>query len=468
MERPRKQTYTLEMYLQRMKDLDIRSDQKVQRLSGQWNNVMTNELIFSVLNGEYIPPIILGQEVSSQLYIVDGLQRSTTLMMFRYGGYRLTSSLEEPVIHYRAKVLDSEGEPELDGNGDIIWETRMFDLRHKTYEKLPDELKKTFNEFQLDCIIHENYSQDQISRLVRRYNNLKSMTVSQKAFTFCDKYARKIRDILKRKFFIECTGYTKNERKNGTLERIILETVMATNHLDNWKKSGQIGQYLNENSTMEEFDILENCIERLENIVTDDLYPLFTAKNSFLLFTLFDRFVQLKIDDGKFADFLHAFKDGLYNKQVNGKFFGEIDKERSTKDKTVIMERLDLLETLMFEYLGVSEAESEEEPELDFEGILEFVRGNVSPYVTMEDIEQFTEVLDNLLEKSDCNAKLLESGNRLSLVALVAYSFENDLDLDDWIIDYCSRNDNYIADQTENYLYMKEDLQQYLKLENAA
>ena len=41
MERPRKQTYTVEMYLQRMKDLDIRSDQKVQRLSGQWNNAMT-------------------------------------------------------------------------------------------------------------------------------------------------------------------------------------------------------------------------------------------------------------------------------------------------------------------------------------------------------------------------------------------------------------------------------------------
>lgn len=99
---------------------------------------MTNELIFSVLNGEYVLPIILAAEASSQLYIVDGLQRSTTLMMFRYGGYRLTSSLEEPVIHYRAKALDSEGETELDGNGDIIWETRSFDIRHKTYEKLPE------------------------------------------------------------------------------------------------------------------------------------------------------------------------------------------------------------------------------------------------------------------------------------------------------------------------------------------
>lgn len=58
--------------------------------------------------------------------------------------------------------------------------------------------------------------------------------------------------------------------------------------------------------------------------------------------------------------------------------------------------------------------------------------------------------------------------NRLSLVGIVAYSFENDIDLDDWIVDYCSRNDGYISDQEENYLYMKEDLQQFIKGADAA
>lgn len=62
MAKPRRQTYTLEMYLKKMKDQDIRSDQDVQRMSGAWNNNMVNELITSVLNDEYIPPIILGAE----------------------------------------------------------------------------------------------------------------------------------------------------------------------------------------------------------------------------------------------------------------------------------------------------------------------------------------------------------------------------------------------------------------------
>ena len=55
MAKPRKQVYTLEMYLKKLKDQDIRSDQDVQRLSGQWNNSMASELIVSVLNSEYMP-----------------------------------------------------------------------------------------------------------------------------------------------------------------------------------------------------------------------------------------------------------------------------------------------------------------------------------------------------------------------------------------------------------------------------
>lgn len=73
MAKPRKQTYTMEMYLKKMKEQDIRSDQDVQRLSDQWNKNMVNELIASVLNGEYMPPIILGEDKNSQIWIIDGL-----------------------------------------------------------------------------------------------------------------------------------------------------------------------------------------------------------------------------------------------------------------------------------------------------------------------------------------------------------------------------------------------------------
>ena len=57
----------------------------------------------------------------------------------------------------------------------------------------------------------------------------------------------------------------------------------------------------------------------------------------------------------------------------------------------------------------------------------------------------------------------MEAANRPSLVAIVAYSFTHDVDLDSWIVDYCSRNNSYISDQTKNYGHMVSDLHQYLE-----
>ena len=63
----RKQTYSLDQYLKLMKAETIRTDQECQRLSGQWNHNMINELIATVLTGNYIPPIILGEEITNNI-----------------------------------------------------------------------------------------------------------------------------------------------------------------------------------------------------------------------------------------------------------------------------------------------------------------------------------------------------------------------------------------------------------------
>lgn len=462
MAKPRRQTYTMDLFLSNIKGKDIRQDQDVQRLSDQWNNSMMNELIVTVLNDGYIPPIILGQEENSQLWIVDGLQRGTTLMKFRYGNYKVSASVEEPLITYRAKCRDSEGEVLIDGNGDIVWEDRQFDIRHKTYDRLPEELKKRFSEYQVETVIHEGYSMAEISKLVRRYNFHKSMNASQKMFTHVDNYARKIREILKKRFFVECTGYTKAERKNGTLERIIMETVMCMFHFDSWKKSVQLGEYINKNASTEEFEALENLISRLENIMTENLYGIFTSRDSFIWFTLFYRFTQLGCGDGRFADFLMYFKDTADGMDMN-EFYG-VDKNSSTKDKTVIQTKLDKLEAMMYEFLGIVKISLSGDRA---SSILEFIQENVSPDAVLEDVEQYAEVLETLARKTG-KSKLWEEDNMPSLTAVVAWSFENDTDLDDWLVDYCNRNDSYINDQTENYKAMRDDLEQFLKLKAAA
>ena len=60
-------------------------------------------------------------------------------------------------------------------------------------------------------------------------------------------------------------------------------------------------------------------------------------------------------------------------------------------------------------------------------------------------------------------SKLLEVANRLSLLAMVAYSYKNDVDLDDWLEDYAAKNNTYYIDQRKNYSHMVDDFKQYQK-----
>ena len=140
----RKQTYSLQQYLKLMNAETIRSDQECQRMSGQWNANMVNELIATVLNDGYIPPVILGEETVNGItrqWIIDGLQRSSSLFMFRYANTRITKSLDEYMVTYQRKVPDVNGNPKSDEKGEILWESVECDIRNKTYDQLPEELK---------------------------------------------------------------------------------------------------------------------------------------------------------------------------------------------------------------------------------------------------------------------------------------------------------------------------------------
>ena len=60
-------------------------------------------------------------------------------------------------------------------------------------------------------------------------------------------------------------------------------------------------------------------------------------------------------------------------------------------------------------------------------------------------------------------SKLLDTTNHLSLLAMVAYSYKNDVDLDDWLEDYAAKNNTYHVDQRKNFSHMVNDFKQYQK-----
>ena len=76
----------------------------------------------------------------------------------------------------------------------------------------------------------------------------------------------------------------------------------------------------------------------------------------------------------------------------------------------------------------------------------------------------YNQMLDDLEDRTiKDGSKLLNSDNRLSLLALVAYSIEMEIDLDDWMLEYARDNNTYFMDQRKNFLHMKQDFEKYLK-----
>ena len=454
MARPRKQTYTLDMYLKKINDGDIDNNADVQRRM-VWSKEQINELVVTVLTDEYIPPIILGEENNSQLHITDGGCRSAALNSFWNGTHKITSAIENSIIPYKKKVKREDGS--------IDWEDATFDIKNKTFERLPEELKKKFNEYQIETIIHENCDSYKISKYIKRYNNHTSMNADQKAFTYIDRFAGYIRKILDSRFFLDYSVYSENDKTKGVVERIIVETMMCMNHFDNWNKQPKAAcKYLNRNATEEEFDGLANNLHRLENVITDDIKDIFNKKDSFIFLTLFDKFTKLGVEDILFADFLRDFKFNLRKTRTNssGFLFDEIKQNNSTKDKSVIADKLNMLESLMLEFLHIDNINSKHD------SVEEFIVENLDVDIETikEDMSLYNESLDTLLEDTvRVDSKLRNKENRPSLLVMMVYSYKEDKDLDEWMSEYAKKNNTYFADQKKNLLYMKQDFEQYCR-----
>ncbi len=352
----RKQTYSLEQYLKLIKAESIRTDQECQRLSGQWSANMVNELIATVLTENYIPPIILGEETVNGIirqWIIDGLQRSSSLSMFRYANTRITKNLDEYTVTYQRKILDDNGKPKRDENGEILWESVDFDIRNKTYEQLPEELKEKFNSYQIECAIHQNCDTAEISKLVRKYNNHKAMNTAQKAFTYVDSFAREIRHITENRFFSDIYSSSQKGRINGTFERISGDIVLLCNYPNKYRKDTKLEfKWLNENAALCDFENVDSLLTRLTASIepTKEIRALFNGKNTSVFVTGFKAFTEMGRKDSDFGKFLVWFINGGNDTEINGKTWETLDISHSTRDSSIVHGKIDYLVAVMEQY----------------------------------------------------------------------------------------------------------------------
>lgn len=444
----------------------IRFDHPLQRESDQWSPSMKGNLVSDILQGNKLHPLIFAEQIINGVPIIwdlDGKQRCTNAYSYSKNGYKVSKNIRRWMIKYQTTKKDESGNDILDENGFPIAVNAEFDIRGKKFSDLPEELRDRFLDYSFNYDQYLNCSEEDIGYHIERYNDGKPMTSPQRGITkLGTEYAELVKSISNMPFFKDMGGYKVSEFKNGTINRVVVESIMTSNYLDKWNKFDDMCKYIKENSDTTVFDDFEDMVERLEKVVTDDVSDMFNSKDSFLWFGLFARFVKTESGDQRFVEFMTEFTRSLHSKSINNVSFDDILESSNTKDKGIVTKKMNHLEYLMNEYLEDKTVGLKKNTISPVDFVSEAV--GVDREIIEEDIEVYEDDLNTLLDNTvKIGAKLRDKENRLSLLAMVAYSYKEDTDLDKWFDQY-AKKDTYYTDQKINFIHMKSDFDQYCKL----
>ncbi len=351
MEKAKTTSYNVERIINKMKKRTINFEHPLQRYAGQWSNKMKSDLVSDILQGNPIPGLIFAEQIINDCSIIfdlDGKQRCTTVKEFKEDAFKISKNISRHLIKYQHYVKTENGEQVFDNNGFPVVHWEMFDISNKKYSQLPDELKELFNSYSFDVTLYLNCSDEDVAYHIQRYNQGKPMNGMQKGITkLGEDFARKVKEISALPFFRD-NEFTFKQMINGTIERVVIESVMLTNFINDWKKTPEdIATYVDNNASFEMFEEIEDSIIRLQEIITDKSSILFNAKNTFLWLALFNKFKKLKFEDICFNDFLECFINEMQFEKINGVTFINIDEGKNTKDKQLLIKKLEHLELLM-------------------------------------------------------------------------------------------------------------------------
>lgn len=455
-EKCKKESITMESVRKKMTNKTWLFNHPLQRESNQWTTIQIGNLVSDMLQGNPIPPLYLAEQNKDGrglTWCVDGKQRCTNSMYFLTNKIKVSKKIRRYMIQYLDNKKDENGEIITDEFDVPITEVKEFDIRNCYFKDLPEPLQEKFLDFSFDYILYLNCSDEDIAYHIERTNDGKPMNGKQKGLIkLGELFAARIKGLANTECFRNRCALTKHSDTNGDGNRAVVESIMTTTFLDDWNKEfGRMCDFIKNNATLETFDNFDDLVIRLTDAIDDkqEIWDMFTQKDTAIWFGVFGRFVHIGKDDKRFVEFMAEFAQSLHSKKID--FHNELVtwddllEKKNTKDKATVTEKVEFLTQLMYEYFKVDETEAKELSDL------EFVQKAVLPDATDDDIEEYNDYLDGVLPM-DSNLAV-HCRQALLAIAAYAYSQDRDVELSDWLTRYnlVSENAAFSRNQMENY-----------------
>ena len=512
--------YNLDRLIRRFERGEVRKDNSLQR-SPVWKQAQKDLLIVTALHTWKVDPLKICEEVfedgNSTFWLIDGGNRLNTWEEYKNNMFRIGRNTPAPIVTYRVLRRDSNGNPVIDENNNYVYDIVEYNTVGKKYKDLPEELRDRFDNYEVYVDEYYGCTKEDIKIHIQRFNTETPMNAIQKATTHMGDAATWMKQITKDmncRFFYEFDNYSPTEKRNGTLDRIVAESIMLIYHPDNWNKAQvKVGDYLSENASETEYKELRNYMDRIYVLENEDsdIVSVFNAKHTFIWLALFAKFTKLGLEDSRFADFIREFNNKeLYRKEIDGESFESIDGDnRSSKDKRVVFGKLNILESLMMDFFSINKEDIVESFETTdrfdafatkFENtelmealgvpmgsdidriaaqalmtvcgktdysdkaIQEFITADEYTEDNIEDADLYLDEVNEWSLELPAGTTLLKAKYVPAMVGFVKYTYDNDTNTDalNWFKDYafqCTKPENDVQKLLND---MKEDFNSYL------
>lgn len=211
---------------------ELRSDYFLQRDIDQWEHSDRDNFIVTMLLNEDFDALKICEEITPTgvtLWIIDGLQKYTYISDFKAGGFKLGANIDPNEITYQEARRDKDGIFIRNDNGDIMYDEVTFSLKNKGYADLPPKLKENFDDCPVKIVKHLDCTPEEMARHLRRYNRGAKMKPAQILLTRMLNVGRRVKALAEHDFWSDRANFTPTVHKNGKINQIIAEIVMALN-----------------------------------------------------------------------------------------------------------------------------------------------------------------------------------------------------------------------------------------------
>lgn len=247
-------SFSIKFLTERYNNDKLNFDFAIQRSEGQWTLEQMSRLVHSAVSNIIIPTIYLVKENTDDgevWTVIDGKQRTTTLMLYSNNGFKLSKKIPPVLI-----------------NG------KNYDIGGLKYSELPEPIREKFDLYAMDAAFLFGYSDEELEEQFYCLNNGSIFTKQQKAVVkLGGKLAEKLR-IIEQHPFWNRTAITGIQKRHGVVMEVILKSLMLlTDYKYNQFGAAEVikfSDYYSEHYNDKEIQYLEELINTLHKSMIDD------------------------------------------------------------------------------------------------------------------------------------------------------------------------------------------------------